>query len=100
MNRENLRASSAGRATTAHSKNSSHCLKKEQCVVWLPEKGQYLRGISIRPFNGMPISSIDTCEQPEQAAIYEGNKATRVAEQLMQLHDIRPVLRAHYGSQQ
>ena len=97
MNHQNISANRAGRTASASSKNIPHCLHKERCIVWLPERGAYIKSLSVQVLNGRAKTMLDTSDQPGNAAVYDGDHATKVAEQIMRCHGLKPVLRAHYG---
>lgn len=100
MNRENISANSAGRTSATTTKNAPHCLHKERCIVWLPERGAYIKHFSVQVLNGRTKAMLDTSDQTTHAAVYDGDHATKIAEQVMRCHGIRPVIRTHYGQQQ
>ena len=100
MNRDNIRAIRAGRSTTAASENVHHYQTKELCVVWLPERAGYFQGLGIRVVDGKAVRTVRTCAASAQATVYSGDDATRIAEQIMCIHGLKPVLRAHYGRTQ
>lgn len=92
MNRENISATRAGRLTAAPSKIAHHYQQKELCVVWLPERKSYLQGVTAH--------ALYTIAEPDRATVFEGDDATRIAEQVIRCHGLKPVLRAHYGRAQ
>lgn len=90
MNRESTRAQvRQGRHSAVIRQNTANHLGKELCVVWLPQKGGYIQDITAR--------SISIAEDSQQAMVYDGDQATRIAEQVMRSHGLKPVLRPHYG---
>jgi hypothetical protein len=89
MNRENMSATSAGRPTARAERIQHHYMQKELCVVWLPERNSYLQGVTAH--------ALYTIAEPEQATVFEGDDATRIAEQVIRCHGLKPVLRTHRG---
>mgnify|MGYP001582921475 FL=1 len=92
MNRENISATRAGRSTAAASNTAHHYQTKELCVVWLPERNGYLQGIT--------ANALYTIAEPDRATVFEGDDATRIAEQVIRCHGLKPVLRTHYDRPQ
>jgi len=92
MNRENISATRAGRHTATPSKFAHHYQQKELCVVWLPERKSYLQGVTAH--------ALYTIDEPDRATVFEGDDATRIAEQVIRCHGLKPVLRSHYGRAQ
>lgn len=92
MNRQNIRATRTGRSTAAASENVHHYQAKELCIVWLPERNSYLQGVTAH--------ALYTIAEPTRATVWEGDDATRIAEQVIRCHGLKPVLRAHYGRPQ
>lgn len=97
MNRDYSSAARAGRTTAAASSSTQHYQTKELCIVWLPERSGYFQGLGFRVINGKAVSAVRTCATPAQATVYAGDDATRIAEQIMATHGLKPVLRAHHG---
>jgi hypothetical protein len=69
--------------------NTANHLPKELCVVWLPQKGGYVQDIIAKQLRISPDA--------HGAMVYDGDQATRIAEQLIRNHGLKPVLRPHYG---
>lgn len=80
MNRQNTRATRAGRAAAAASSAIHHYQTKEHCVVWLPERNSYLQGVTAH--------AIYTIAEPCRATVWEGDDATRIAEQVIRCHGL------------
>lgn len=89
MNRENISATRAGRPTARATKITHHYQQKELCVVWLPERNSYLQGVTAH--------ALYTIAESHRATVFEGDDATRIAEQVMRCHGLKPVLRTHHG---
>jgi hypothetical protein len=93
MNRENIRAHEcAGRATTVPSKGRAGHLGKELCVIWIPERKSYLQGITRH--------SLYMVADVARALVLDGDRATEIAERVIEHHGARPVLRNHYTGAQ
>lgn len=90
----------AGRSTAEATKAVRHYQPKELCVVWLPERGGYFQGTAFQAINGKTVHNVRTCNTPAQATVYDGDRATQIAEQIMRQHGLKPVLRTHYRNPQ
>ena len=81
MNRENTCTSQGSQRRALPRVHLSGYLPKERCVIWLPERKAYLRGVTAHALYTVPDWAVD------------GDRATDLAEKIMTTHGARAAIR-------